>query len=110
MPVSYTHLDVYKRQLYTLPKNLMNYKPLEKQDTERPRKYIPNCDAVIQLMRVIVTEKRRKGNRLAKYADRSGDCLFSSGYCIVSVSYTHLDVYKRQVYRMLTWNCKNRKG
>ena len=66
MPVSYTHLDVYKRQFYVL---LLGTDGRPGEDTYR-------ADSII-LARIDPTQKQAT--------------LIS-----VPVSYTHLDVYKRQ--------------
>ena len=68
MPVSYTHLDVYKRQVYNLPDrdNIgANIYGLYLDPGENPQS---------------IKENTAQGNG------------------IEAVSYTHLDVYKRQVY------------
>ena len=72
-PVSYTHLDVYKRQgeeaLY-----IPGHKKPTKAQLARVKALKPQ---------IIAELKRREAEKLAKEA----------------VSYTHLDVYKRQVFR-----------
>ena len=72
--VSYTHLDVYKRQLMTFSEN--------KEDVNETRFMIYNPDAS-------ETEKKNYiKNQIVKFKNLQRK---------MSVSYTHLDVYKRQV-------------
>ena len=66
IPVSYTHLDVYKRQPPGLP--LASQRP---------------------------GAARRAGNT-HRERDRQTPCRQQGGRDIIPVSYTHLDVYKRQ--------------
>ena len=78
--VSYTHLDVYKRQI----KNKMAYEVLEMQrfvtshglDRYRSNPHFPMNTLLV--MRGMVAAQQR-------------------GQCNGAVSYTHLDVYKRQL-------------
>ena len=68
-PVSYTHLDVYKRQIKTLILTLW------KRDDEAPKR----------------SEEVALSNAVSAYIERI------TGDRSVTVSYTHLDVYKRQL-------------
>ena len=69
VPVSYTHLDVYKRQLYAFT-------------GEKPKRRLPSIFQSIAISEVIPgVGKNNPPGPLA---------------AAVSVSYTHLDVYKRQ--------------
>ena len=87
LSVSYTHLDVYKRQAYNRVKAL------------RKNKYD-----------MVITSYMTAKNFLAEYSELEiamtlNECLYSKEYVIVvnspnvtslkAVSYTHLDVYKR---------------
>ena len=71
IPVSYTHLDVYKRQVLGLPYE----------------SYIANRDVVLS------------GFKIAKEFLLRDQCVFRQRDLpyTTPVSYTHLDVYKRQV-------------
>ena len=71
-PVSYTHLDVYKRQVAQLRKGGTERIPELSGNTDYPPRVFPDKSA-------------HKG-----------------AWTDVSVSYTHLDVYKRQVENMPT--------
>ena len=79
--VSYTHLDVYKRQTYIVP--------------TKQTLYIDNGTSSLQAMvnhletRDLVNVSAWKGTE--KIAERNG-----ADAAIIPVSYTHLDVYKRQ--------------
>ena len=67
--VSYTHLDVYKRQV-------LQWELLEQ---------------------VFVSGARQAtGVRLPSINSKISPTLYSSGLAVSPVSYTHLDVYKRQ--------------
>ena len=70
-PVSYTHLDVYKRQALAHPEDMVNY-------------------------------PKRHGNDFYHHYKEDIKLFAEMGFkvfrmSIASVSYTHLDVYKRQV-------------
>ena len=68
-PVSYTHLDVYKRQVFF---HAIRYKPYDYEDKE-----INYFTSV-----------------LLPVVDEPLDLFYS----VLTVSYTHLDVYKRQIF------------
>ena len=70
-PVSYTHLDVYKRQALTEVDPV-----LESSEDGHPYNYFYHCDGYLQPDAEAAVRER--------YPD--------------PVSYTHLDVYKRQGY------------
>ena len=80
-PVSYTHLDVYKRQVY----NIGNHQPVE-------------------LMTFIETIEKALGREAQKnfLPMQAGDVLATYADIDDSVSYTHLDVYKRQLQQPAT--------
>ena len=69
--VSYTHLDVYKRQAMS-----------------KLKKLLPKRDLRARWLWVLA---------LALTAVKLGLCSFQ--LIVASVSYTHLDVYKRQIFR-----------
>ena len=74
MAVSYTHLDVYKRQIAGTIRNAVNQMQLVN-DWE---------------------QKKATGDVVKK---QEGMTVTSQEESMIPVSYTHLDVYKRQVYR-----------
>ena len=90
MPVSYTHLDVYKRQdgkRYIIRgrnkyNNFLGDFPGHK---NYDRDVLVVCDE---------PEKENSVNQLSEFFETIWN-QEDSGY---SVSYTHLDVYKRQIY------------
>ena len=75
MSVSYTHLDVYKRQIFNLP-YLFN----------SPEHYHAVMDNK-ELIKPIFTSTEKSGFEAVAWLDAGTRN---------SVSYTHLDVYKRQ--------------
>ena len=93
MPVSYTHLDVYKRQQEELQSNLPTG-VVHWTGTVTAGKEIEiviphtddfkTCSVEILAQRNSIWEKAIHG--------------IDYNYAIVAVSYTHLDVYKRQVH------------
>ena len=87
MPVSYTHLDVYKRQDMTSI-NLL------------PQIYIDD-KIVLKIYEIILENKSKKREILYEKIRKNKDVstLFEDiifNLTDVPVSYTHLDVYKRQ--------------
>ena len=70
MSVSYTHLDVYKRQVYYRVNSLMNQVKMPAATAERVKGMVSIRDTVRELIAMQMEE--------------------------IAVSYTHLDVYKRQ--------------
>ena len=79
-PVSYTHLDVYKRQVY---KQAIAF-PFLKEETHHISKYCYD--------------------NLGTFSKRLECRSVCSSTVSRPVSYTHLDVYKRQMYRPITKN------
>ena len=81
MPVSYTHLDVYKRQASA-------------------RQKTPHAIGSVH-NRLPVSYTHLQVNRLLKEKQRVTIALegnAAAGKSTLAVSYTHLDVYKRQTY------------
>ena len=76
MPVSYTHLDVYKRQPLTSIVNYVDLLKSENLENENAKDYIH-----------VLEEKSQRLKQLTE------DLVETSK----TVSYTHLDVYKRQI-------------
>ena len=111
-PVSYTHLDVYKRQLQTDAATITPAaKPVSPRCTERfisPR--IKNTHAAPRDCLLYTSEKMKKehefsGFRTEKTMERAEQLEDAMGQAdkdvsgeteVETVSYTHLDVYKRQ--------------
>ena len=82
LPVSYTHLDVYKRQLCT------NFRYFLKE---------PSCSIIEPVM------QKQEVKVCEWFAEKRADCSSDTG----AVSYTHLDVYKRQEFdRAWAFHCK----
>ena len=95
-PVSYTHLDVYKRQVHIdLPPFLyFTFHPGAMEhllySTLGETPYVPSTDVQNSLQRGLETNlsiSDGKGGTLEGY----------NSFHFISVSYTHLDVYKRQL-------------
>ena len=84
MSVSYTHLDVYKRQVLAGPYFAFRM----------GGKLKPN-DNVEALIKGAMEENNLPG--AIKYDDIKDVCSDLMGDNLKTVSYTHLDVYKRQV-------------
>ena len=84
VPVSYTHLDVYKRQIifHARPEMELANKVLD----------LRNVNQVL-LGEGVETDFEYNADRFRKKYN------INEPY-IISVSYTHLDVYKRQVHSM----------
>ena len=97
LPVSYTHLDVYKRQVCTEREILKQYFNVADMDGFDYAYLYPGMNKVLQSAgRVIRTESDRgvillldDRFRAMRYRE-----VFPREW---PVSYTHLDVYKRQV-------------
>ena len=85
MPVSYTHLDVYKRQGYMYLRTAI----LET--------YL-NVDFLGQITKVLYPEIARKYATTASRVERAIRHAIEVAWNR-AVSYTHLDVYKRQLWR-----------
>ena len=87
--VSYTHLDVYKRQAFT------------------GIKLRQRCCKIIFMIIIVIIRRSRNISSIF-----TTNLLSVFSYCVSTVSYTHLDVYKRQaVYSVLfsirSYKCKN---
>ena len=105
IPVSYTHLDVYKRQhiddatfdLFSLAR-IEDFGPLLQthQDLHGLAVTIPYKTAVIPYLQVLNEEAAKIGAINCIQFTAQGLKGFNTD---ISVSYTHLDVYKRQIYR-----------
>ena len=105
-PVSYTHLDVYKRQNDTWARD---HGAITMMDVDAPSlldftfngwglKFASDLDN--QITRRAIENGVLKGryvNRLGFVLE--GGSIESDGMGTLPVSYTHLDVYKRQSYR-----------
>ena len=99
MPVSYTHLDVYKRQVHYFVSYFDYY---------QPEAYIARSDTYIEKDSAINEEidRLRHATTAALLSRKdviivaSVSCIYGIGnitdYTSMTVSYTHLDVYKRQ--------------
>ena len=74
IPVSYTHLDVYKRQDYR-----------------------GNTVEAVSSSSYLYGAHCEPGMRVIAEVNESDDSLYVTVYSYDPVSYTHLDVYKRQV-------------
>ena len=104
--VSYTHLDVYKRQQYiriiimgTAFISLYNYSANILRAVGESR--IPLlCLAVAVILNIFLdilfVHTFSMGLRGAAHATNIAQCI-AGVLCMASVSYTHLDVYKRQI-------------
>ena len=96
-PVSYTHLDVYKRQ------RLERLAPLRGQGVELIAVDGGSTDAsmaaALPFVDIVLTSPRGRGKQMNRgAAEAKGDVLlFLHADTILPVSYTHLDVYKRQM-------------
>ena len=115
-PVSYTHLDVYKRQLLSLAvkDGTATISSVKYQGAELLRMYMERILAMIraeypgvpvaQLVISLENMEMKLMDCLMGCADALGisrDLVHIASHteCFVSVSYTHLDVYKRQGHR-----------
>ena len=106
MPVSYTHLDVYKRQDYPLPK-AEGHAALYQECSfcgirhERPLLAVRFTCCLLYTSSIDVS-KYNDGERGGAIRVRSKiEKIDNKTLAIKAVSYTHLDVYKRQGYRRL---------
>ena len=90
--VSYTHLDVYKRQDYVQQSRMVyDYQPkTQKVAVNKTRKKTMYRDK--QIFKY-VTKKRLMANKFETDYKKVVDQIDTS---LGAVSYTHLDVYKRQ--------------
>ena len=109
MPVSYTHLDVYKRQgkkdITNNIKQVSNREFLLKEGQEVGRNHYPECPEIIcKISNLLVRALIDTGSEVtcvsSKFVENSQlrNCpRLPVKHCNVPVSYTHLDVYKRQL-------------
>ena len=99
--VSYTHLDVYKRQLIelTLGLRVERSTPLERCPLSLPKiiRNSFNTKDTTQVANIKSQIKRIKTNQKATERNRAYK---SELRTVVPVSYTHLDVYKRQAWNV----------
>ena len=98
-PVSYTHLDVYKRQGYVSEKTI--YKCEDCNGCPYKSECIKgnNCKTPLEertkTLQVAKTFLKHRKEDLDRILSEEG-ILFRTNRSIQAVSYTHLDVYKRQ--------------
>ena len=85
IPVSYTHLDVYKRQLMEYGENYLQYKPIHAELKKLKNGWTNKRDKYEEAHRAELT----LWNAASRY-------LHANLTDTKTVSYTHLDVYKRQ--------------
>ena len=83
-PVSYTHLDVYKRQVVIMQGRVHFYEGYPMSDVVLPTRLM----GMLGAKKLILTNAAGGAN----FDFKPGDFMI-----INAVSYTHLDVYKRQV-------------
>ena len=98
-PVSYTHLDVYKRQVVN--KKYASEQLLKEFD-QKPTMLTPDDPLFLSLIHILVAGGHEVGEvvefQLVVTARDDGITASLDGYHVIrAVSYTHLDVYKRQV-------------
>ena len=86
-PVSYTHLDVYKRQL--IGKMMIS--------SSKWMSKSRNTGKIVRLMRLSMLSLFKRTLKVSLMFFSPCAAKFLS-CCIASVSYTHLDVYKRQTF------------
>ena len=90
IPVSYTHLDVYKRQDKTLLDALI---PAQETMETSLREGKPFREAVADAAQ----SAEQGAENTKKITANKGRASYLGERSINSVSYTHLDVYKRQI-------------
>ena len=103
-PVCYTHLDVYKRQVFAEPDESSGLAVLEKIGRDKLRDDKGYQSALKDLRQSLDYDRRfadtLKGRLVVLGFYFSGlEAASKSG---ASVSYTHLDVYKRQILTCVT--------
>ena len=87
--VSYTHLDVYKRQVLDFERSVLNRVPdMEAHPDRHFREVLFMCDEYQHF--ATVGESEPTGDEKFFSLSRQPKCI------PIAVSYTHLDVYKRQ--------------
>ena len=79
--VSYTHLDVYKRQMEAISEKVM------------PRGVMPACSREVMTTPIVTGSTPQIHSKQPQEVIGS----WNREYSVTSVSYTHLDVYKRQL-------------
>ena len=93
LPVSYTHLDVYKRQVAKRIANVRftadKHSPASSAQSTKRRVAEINEEKELDMRRKQKNNFRTRGKRICITA------FFLTG-SLMPVSYTHLDVYKRQ--------------
>ena len=103
-PVSYTHLDVYKRQVYDrtsltdmeeVISRIGDAEIVYTNKTPLPREVLERCPN-LRFIGVLATGYNVVDVKAAKERDIVVCNIPSYGTDAVAVSYTHLDVYKRQ--------------
>ena len=97
--VSYTHLEVYKRQILNEAREytdtaIITICRFSGEGWDR------KCEAA-QDGYVLDGEEKRNSELSAKIFENGDFCLTNAENIMVAVSYTHLDVYKRQLYNRL---------
>ena len=93
--VSYTHLDVYKRQGLTEEKTESFVNMLSEIGHESPIEHVSFTFAIEGVSRSLLAQITR--HRIASFSVQSQRYVREKGFeYVVPVSYTHLDVYKRQ--------------
>ena len=120
-PVSYTHLDVYKRQLTSMVSSYLNKKvkphiAMTGEITLRG-KVLPVGGIKEKLLAAVRAEIKEV---ILCHENRKDVLEINQNYLknlkvhyvktmneVVAVSYTHLDVYKRQIYKYLKSVCEN---
>ena len=91
MPVSYTHLDVYKRQIYTFTNN---YDDMDFNEVYNFKNNVQGT--VADLINMNALDSLIKNNSDSQFSINKARNTGIVLYRFDAVSYTHLDVYKRQ--------------
>ena len=106
VPVSYTHLDVYKRQVLQVKRTEAKGKALIGMMRQEQKRIRPGtCDRYILVIasRTLRDELKEEIRKMIPEIRDTGDIVTG----IDSVSYTHLDVYKRQALFTAKMNGKS---
>ena len=95
--VSYTHLDVYKRQELRKKRSQLTEVPNQKidVDTQTRLRRLPNISTD--------SHQQNNGNKYIVERERKKTEERKADTTLIAVSYTHLDVYKRQVSLIVVW-------
>ena len=98
-PVSYTHLDVYKRQVYTGKEKglIVDYIGIKKNMNLALKKYTNFESDEFEGVEQSITIVKDQLDVLAQMFHNFNSTDYFNGSPKEPVSYTHLDVYKRQV-------------